>query len=160
MDRLFDIGVIRIGPPQMDAQRIGTVAEIRATAELLSRGHSVAIPVIDEGVDLVVDYSIKVQVKASGQRTPHGAVMVSLAQRARNASGTRAKPLNDLVDVLLVMATDTGSWWVIPRSALEMAGAIGRRNLVLSEHVQRNGQHTSVLSGWLDAWSVFEDWAP
>ena len=52
--------------PSAGLMSLGIAAEHFAIGELLSRGHRVAKPVVDlDGVDLVVDYAIKVQVKSS-----------------------------------------------------------------------------------------------
>jgi hypothetical protein len=44
----------------------GKAVEMKLAAMLLERGHEVAIPLNDSGVDLVVDYQLRVQVKSCG----------------------------------------------------------------------------------------------
>ncbi len=48
----------------------GALAEQLAIVELLRRGHRVAVPVVDDdGVDLVVNYHLRVQVKNAMRKT-------------------------------------------------------------------------------------------
>lgn len=55
--------------PGIGSSAFGAKAVHLAIAELLRRGHRVAVPVVDDdGVDLVVDYRVTVQVKSASLR--------------------------------------------------------------------------------------------
>ena len=75
---------------------------------------------MDDGIDLVVDYSIKVQVKTTG-RDPDGlAPIVDFDSRAGGRGKQVAalqKHVDPRVDLLAVKYRPTGAWWVIPRDA-------------------------------------------
>lgn len=126
----------------------GAYAELLLATRLLELGHRVARPIVDDdGVDLIVDYHLTVQVKSGRYRRADGALNVNL--RAANSQdrrryGTRA--LGAHVDVLAVLAADSGVWWHIPTSELT-AGAVG---LCVSEAYRRGP------SLFRDAWEVYD----
>lgn len=123
---------------------LGAAAEMRLVAELLDRGHKVAIPVVDDdGVDLIVNYRTKVQVKSGARRDPRSGRLVVFTQRKRYERDG-VKRLQDHVDVLAAYARDTGTWWLIPRDQITVANAI-----YLSETAQTG------LSAWREAWELF-----
>jgi hypothetical protein len=95
---------------------------------------------LDDGVDLIVDYRTLVQVRSSGYREPTGALRIGIDR------------LRHDVDVLACFARDTGAWWFIPRLALDHAGVT--RTVLLVEDIWRRA---GTLSAYRDAWSVFAD---
>ena len=48
---------------------LGKAGEYRVAAELLLRGHSIYMPSVDNGVDLVIDDGVTIQIKC-GQKQP------------------------------------------------------------------------------------------
>lgn len=142
--------------PEHVGQATGAVAEMRLVAELLERGHKVAIPVVDDdGVDLIVNYSLTVQVKstvctkADKQRPNSKTLLLDLARAGRKHTDPAARrPRNmlaDHIDVLAVFGRDTGTWWFVPRAAIGT-----RKRLTFSDDPK------SVFGAWRDAWEVFE----
>lgn len=121
---------------------IGRAAELELAALLIERGHSVAQVLVDDGIDLVVDYSIKVQVKMTGAVRNNGAPAVEFDHRG--SAGSRrpgGKSIIDpRVDLLVVKFRPTGAWWVIPRSVF---GEVDR--LVLGKK----------YAHYRDAWGLF-----
>ncbi|MGW1059338.1 hypothetical protein [Micromonospora rubida] len=113
---------------------VGRSAELLLAARLLTLGHKVATPLVDDHtVDLIVNYRTTVQVKASGSRDERGRLSIAL--------GT---PLPTHVDVLSVYALDAEHWWHIPRQQVGLG-----RTIKLCESWQRGP------STWLDAWQLF-----
>lgn len=138
----------------------GCAAEHRAIAELLERGHQVAKPVVDnDGVDLVVDYRIKVQIKSStylrpppppGERVPRralvgceGYVLFNLGRPRNSHTGDQK---NRHADVFLLYdgRFSERQFYVVP--ATEISGAA--KNLQLSPKYQM----------FREAWHVFAEW--
>lgn len=140
------------GPVDVSLLARGTIAEHLAIAELLRRGHRVAVPVVDDdGVDLLVDYRIKVQVKSSAalsaeRRRGSGSVGPRrLSKRyvtfhVSRCRATGAKPYD--VDVFLLFDSRNTEriFYVIPASEIRR-----KRTLELTPKYQ----------AWADAWHVF-----
>jgi PD-(D/E)XK endonuclease len=126
---------------------MGSVAEMLLIAELLKRGHKVALPVVDDdGVDLVVNYRIAVQVKSKGFRNPGGAISI-LVRDHRDKSRRRdrlKKGLRPHVDILAVYATDVATWWHIPRAEVQ------------TNKIKFYESSRSRFNRWREAWSVYE----
>jgi hypothetical protein len=150
--RLFDVAVKvddADGAPSPGTIGLGVAAEMLLVAALLERGHKVAVPIADDdGVDVIVDYRLKVQVKSSAYRdarTGNLAVVIDdrRGHRARGY-GQRSRGLRDHVDVVAVYARDTGTWWHVPRDALPAT-----RKLRLNE------QGRTGVSAWRGAWDVY-----
>lgn len=156
MERLFaievDVSSALVSP--FNFTRTGAIAQLRAAVELLDRGYAVALPMVDDaGVDLVVNHRIPVQVKSSGSRSKTGMLHVNLESRSSNDRRVGVPPrpnLSPSVEVLMVYARDTGTWWIIPISAISEAGKLNSTSLSLTEHATRG------LSAWRDAWEVFD----
>src|SRR5947209_4935295 len=88
------------------ASTIGEVAECRAVAELLLRGHKVARPSIDnDAIDLVIDYRLRAQVKCTTQANWRGSFSFTLR------TGTRPS-LAGHIDVVIFHALDPQLWWL------------------------------------------------
>jgi hypothetical protein len=160
-DRLFDIPVVEdvdgsCGPSSVSHQVIGKVAELRAEENLWLRGHKVAHPGTDEdGVDLIVNYRIAVQVKATSSSQRPGQWLVGLnSMRAseRSVKGT----IRDHVDVLLVHAFPINAWWCIPRSALNATNGYQVSGLALHEVASSTRGNAQLLSSYRDRWDIFE----
>lgn len=116
MDDQLQLFVIPEGPADlavpsnaMDSLAIGTAAEMLLVAELLKRGNKVALPVVDDdGVDLIVNYRLAVQVKSRTQGTSKkNPISISLAFREH-------------VDVLAIYLADIHAWWHVPRDEILM----------------------------------------
>lgn len=132
--------VVEVGENEWLAHsRFGRAAEFLAMAELLERGHKVAQPIVDDdGVDIVVNYGTRVQVKASSQ-TENGHLVVSL----RGWKGTRRDARYAHVDVWMFFDRVTRVFFVIPAGA--MPPVTGRVTLTQKYHP------------WREAWHVFDD---
>lgn len=133
-----------------DCSAYGAVAEHLAVVELLRRGHRVAIPVVDDdGVDLVVNYSLRVQVK-NATRLPiepkPGFVYEKFAWRSKRSWSE--------ADIFMLHGVDTGvsRWWIVPAEHLIGAGAS------LALYVGGTRRMTSLqtaVRSCEDAWGLF-----
>ncbi len=137
---------------------VGKAVEMEVVARLIAAGHQVAIPVVDnEGVDLIVNYTIKVQVKSGERRNAFGQLQINTEGR-RHAERTpnSRKGISPIVDVLVVKARDSGAWWIIPCSALDDTGGRTCCKLSLSDVPPTRKNRRGSLANWRDAWWVFE----
>lgn len=99
----------------------GKTTEFIAVAKLLERGCAVALPVVDDGVDLVVNHRIPVQVRSAqllvdASRGPRYRFI--LTRQRGNGSGV----WDDRIDFFLLHGRDTDEWWVCP--AKEILGKV------------------------------------
>lgn len=131
--------------------RIAKAVEMMAAAKLMLLGHHVAVPLEDDGVDLIVDYRWCVQVKCSSERDSYGRLKVKLNKSTR---GRRGVYLNPHVNALVVFARDTERWWVVPLSAFR-SGVPSQ--FEVTEHLAPARTKLSELSSFLDAWWVFDE---
>ena len=135
---------------EVSSSAVGQIAEYRAVAELLARGHRVARPVVDDdGVDLIVDYGTTVQVKstsgwdaAKGRFRFHTRSGSGIRQQYRAGAVKVGVPAN--VDVLLCHSLAEGLWWVMPAEALERRS---NANVVPGNR----------LDHYRDNWRLFEE---
>lgn len=145
MERLFDLPALEV-EAQAAARfsALGTAAELILTGRLLELGYRVAVPVTDDdGVDLIVNYALKVQVKSSASRNVNGLLMVGLTGR-RSAERGAGPSIKEHIDIVAVYARDSRCWWFIPRHEIGSSKAIS-----VSEHGRK--------ATWLEAWHVFHD---
>jgi hypothetical protein len=125
----------------------GIAAEAELVAALLKLGHKVAIPCCDDdGVDLIVNYRTLVQVKASAHRNPRGLLKVG--------GGARGPLIRDHVDIFAAHALDSGAWWFVPGDVFRSSGA--NNGVWFAEHARNVRCRATMLSGWRDAWHVFD----
>lgn len=109
----------RAGNPLRD----GRVSEQLAIARLLTLGHHVAVPVIDDdGVDLIVNYRLKVQVKSSSLRDGGERVFYRFATAPMRSGGRR----DAHVDVYVLHGRDTDEWWVVSAANLRTMASFSR----------------------------------
>lgn len=121
---LFPVPSDDVSELSPEAATIGTIGEAKAIAKLLELGHAVAIPVVDDGVDLVVDYRLRVQVKTCSKAMPPrpGVPLpyygFSTAGGTKWRRGTRRLTYADFV-ICHVLSDEL--WWVIPSAELRAA---------------------------------------
>jgi hypothetical protein len=162
-EQLFNTPVVAknddtCSPSAVSHQVLGRIAELRAEVELLIRGHKVAHPgTDDDGVDLVVDYGIAVQVKTTGaSRDGKWHVNLnSMRSGERRTDESLKGCLRQHVDVLLVHAYPIDAWWCIPRSALSAVNAYSSSGLAVVEVAALARGNTGLLSSYRDRWDVF-----
>lgn len=148
----------RSGQNQLRAQR-GCVAEHRAIVALLERGHKVAVPVVDDdGVDLIVDYRLTVQVKSTSLAGPTW--QFALGGGYYGADGIRAYRQPPDAHIALCFAETIQTWWVVPMRWLREAGLRSTTmGFSLAWPVRRRTQYAALSSTCREAWHLLdEDW--
>ena len=170
MDRLFEMPASQMeqGSDAVDYGRISKAVELLLAAKLMLRGHHVSLPLQDDGVDLVVDYRLLVQIKSSGHRNVNGLLIVNLDGRryseGAKKGGSRKGLLRQDIDILACYARDTEAWWFIPIDAL-LGGEFRRRRrettsgppraISLTEHLAPRRSQAQALSSYLNDWGAF-----
>lgn len=156
--------------PEVDANGrnttlIGAISEHAAITRLLSFGHKVAVPVVDDdGVDLIVNYRHTVNVKSA--RRPHrqsagysNTYVFNLTtweyrrEAIRNVEG-RARQIKrrsfETVRFLICHGVADDAWWIVPVAQLPSS-----RLLSLSMapvHAPKSGE---LSLKYRDAWHLF-----
>lgn len=170
--RLFEIQADEPEPqPEPQVSRgpsaLGGAAQFRAASELLERGHRVAVPIVDDdGVDLVVDYHWRVQVK-SANRVLKGTVS-SFAFQLHHSGGARRRAGDERVrgrrhpmfaaDFFVCYARPIGAWWIVPRDWLLQAGFTERNSAFsLTADPQNRTQYAWLSVEARDAWHLFRE---
>lgn len=120
-------------------------------SELLDRGHAVAIPVHDEGVDLVVNYSTKVQIKSSGPRRSRNAKSASFTWRILNLRG---------VDLVVLVGRRDGRtrYWIVPINIFDEYRDVEAVSIPTNYDapIRRPRRFTSLYE-FEDRWDLFDD---
>jgi len=129
--QLFEIPGQQASIRGVTSSAAGQAAELLLAARLLQRGHRVAVPIVDDdGVDLVVDYRLSVQVKLA-ERNGHG-WRVKLRHHGQQI-------IRPHVNVLAAYVPEIDTWWHIPIKGMTNTSAIGL-----------------IESSWREAWDVYE----
>lgn len=99
-----------------------------AIAYFSKLGWTVSIPITDsQDYDLVVDDGgnlLRVQVKTSKFRTPHGIYQVSLKTCGGNRSGQTIKKFDENSSDLLFILLENGDMYLIPREDIKGSTSI------------------------------------
>lgn len=139
------------GPSVVQSSALGAAVEHAVIGRLLEAGRKVAVPVVDDdGVDLVVDYAVKVQVKScAGLRSrSDGNVKWEFDGRTpgrdgRSHDGNAGRRRVVVADVFVFFAREERIWWVVP--AAEVRGSRFK--------ITPGGANDA---RWRDAWNVFD----
>lgn len=137
----------------LEATTIGALAEAKAIVELVKRGHSVARPVVDNGIDLLVyrpgGRVLTVQVKstARGRLLKTGSRNPSYTFTLHTGGGGARQ----LADVWLFHAHDENLWWVVPDAELIAPS----KSVCIAATRDARGRR-SALAAWLGCWSVID----
>jgi hypothetical protein len=139
----------------------GALSEFAAIVELMRRGHKIAVPLVDDdGVDLIVDYHVKVQVKSSAAPLRKGESWQFGFTRGRYlADGSRIYEQHRLgADVLICHAVPIDAWWIIPIERLREFGfGVEMKHAIsLSANPLINSRYAALATECRDAWDVFE----
>lgn len=139
-----------VGPPGVvgaaagpSATRVGSLSELAAELRLVRSGFQVARPSVDDdGVDLIVSYGIRVQVK--GCSSSRGRPQWGFSKKVL-VGGRRCHVRGGVTaDVLLLHDQVSDSWWVVPACARELSE--GASTVLVGDRLER----------WRERWDVFE----
>jgi hypothetical protein len=165
MDRLFALPDLSSDAPvsgTLSASRLGVLSEHAAISKLLAVGWHVAVPVVDDdGVDLVVNYRHKVQVRGTRATTPNAVNcwVFSYSKRYgyRHDGSRRPRPTQMAADFLLCHAAPIDAWWVVPREWLHEAGLRpDATGFSLNSDPLHRTKYASLSWRCRDAWDLLE----
>lgn len=141
-----------VAPLFTHASAQGKAAELKAAVLLMGMGYEVAVPLADNGVDLVVNYRIRVQVKSSGVKLRE----VSPGQTYPLCVWTKIKPAD--ADIYLLHAYYEGHdrWFVCPSS---LFGDVVKTTIsMVLDGVDRGGWGRSArIREFENAWEIFDE---
>ncbi len=111
----------------MDRIMIGQVGVYRVAAELMRRGWTPYLPVVDNGVDLTVDGSVRIQVKSTVKavRNAWGRshYQFTLRKAARYLRSRKVEAFNRRFsgecDFVVCHAIDDNRFWVVPAAVFD-----------------------------------------
>lgn len=147
METLFDVPVGAVNVVRWPRNNIGSATEHLTIAKLLELGYRVAVPVVDDdGVDLVVNYHFRVQVKCSRLHD---------MQPGAYPYWTFKSPTGWRADVYIFrgVSEPIDRWWITPHATLE---ANGLPSTVTVHPFRGCGKWGSLLAGFENAWHVFD----
>lgn len=104
----------------------GKAGEHAVIAQLLSRGISVAAPIVDDGVDLIVAGSLRIQVKTSRKSLSRGfgsGYVFGIGVKRVSKHVQKAKSIRQYVgkvDFMIFVGLDDWRFWVVPVSLMAM----------------------------------------
>jgi hypothetical protein len=161
-NRLFETPALAEAPVEQIrpvTNLLGGISELYAAAKLLELGHKVAVPIVDDdGVDLVVDYRIRVQVKSSKDRG--SSYSFSLQRSHYTATGEmRARRGTFNADFFVCHARTVDAWWVVPRQWLVEA-RFGPKNTAfsLSTAARYRTKYNGLAIECREAWHLLSEW--
>lgn len=103
--------------------KTGQAGVLRVASELLLRGFNVAMPIVDDGCDLLAENFIRIQIKSGHLREhpayPNGLYMFDFRQSSivTGRNNVRKRGIRDYsrdVDFLILWGIEQGRFWVIP----------------------------------------------
>lgn len=128
-----------------DYMQLGRAGELRVASELLLRGHSPSLSLVDRGIDLICDCGKTVQVKTSSLISTKGRP----GQKLRNrysfnfTNWHKQAPTVSAADLVVCWAVGTESFWVFS----------GPETLVRQININ---PLTSTYDFALNRWSLFD----
>lgn len=145
----------------VSSSAVGAISEHLAIAKLLESGHRVAIPVVDDdGVDMVVNYGVTVQIKAKSRPVANSVYAFSLDRSRYRADGSRRPNDRKLTtaEVLICHGVEHGAWWVIPVEWLRATGWDAQHSgFSLSLDPRHKSKYADLSRTCRDRWDVFSD---
>jgi predicted Zn-ribbon and HTH transcriptional regulator len=138
---------------------LGKAGEFRVASELLLRGHSIFMPTVDNGMDLVIDDGVTIQIKC-GHKQPYGESGHTLNCYRFNFHKSYSKSQKEIhivphelnVDFVICWAIDDDEFYVIPADKIR-----GKTYLSFTAdeekrtHVKWNAWHP-----YLNAWGILD----
>jgi hypothetical protein len=157
--RLFELPPLPavVGESRLSSSMLGGMAELEAVLALARRGHKVARPVVDDdGIDLIVDYRICVQVKSSSGGQEGAVYSFSFGSGRDRRAYARGQRADIRADFVLCFASDIAVWWVVPRAWLYEAGyESSRRGFSLSANPNLQTKYGGLAVRCREAWHLF-----
>lgn len=120
---------------------LGMAGELRVASELLLRGHRPSLSLVDTGVDIVTDRGLRIQVKTAS-RGASGDYNFNISRWDK-----RAPHALENVDVLVLWAADTDSFWIVPCDVIRRKRNI-RVRLNARPYRSRNWNRDKYLNAW------------
>ena len=99
----------------------------RVLAELIDRGHTPYLPVIDHGVDILLESGVRLQVKTTQRPTQHWryagswSFTLTRAQRIVKRKYVACVPrmFSESVDFIILVAAEARRFWIVPAPVLD-----------------------------------------
>lgn len=126
----------------INCSEVGKAGEYRVASELLLRGHKIYLPCVDNGIDLIIDKDIKIQIK-SGQKKPDyckGKILhysyIFNFHSSKYADRHVIKPKRlDGVDYVICWCIDDDEFYIIPAEKIN-----GKRSICFTSDENKRTQ--------------------
>ena len=135
------------------ARLLGEAAEHRVAAEILLKGMNVFFPALDEGVDLITDKGVRIQVKASGQEysntrgyTYPAYLFCTRRKKYINSRDKTVRPKLDVskIDFLICWCVQHDWFFVIPASEVTQTMV----NIGIGTVEDGSSKYSEYLNNW------------
>jgi hypothetical protein len=127
----------------IEGQAIGLAGELRIMSILLLNGHNPAKSYLDNGVDIILENGIRIQVKSSLKKFSDG--KGHLAYRFGLAKGNKKRKieLKKYADVLICWGAEDDVFWIMPTEIVE-----GKFTLTLPYPNSYKSQYKKYIDAW------------
>lgn len=104
----------------------GQLGVHRVISELIARGHEPYLPVVDNGIDILLRSGIRLQIKTTRRETQHwrsvGSWSFSLSIQsvgAQHRYTSKTRKFSEQVDFVILHAVEAARFWVVPAAVLD-----------------------------------------
>ena len=108
----------------MNNQQIGIAGELRVMSELILKGYNPAKSYIDDGIDIILQDGIKIQVKTSIRKAKENSKTLGYRFQVRKGNLKKVVDPSTYVDFLICWGVADNIFWIIP------AKNIGKRSCI------------------------------
>lgn len=153
------------------ALRVGQAGVYRILSELMLRGMNAYLPVVDVGVDLILENNLRIQIKAANLRTQtmknrkdkvpyeYGPAyfwsLNSSQLGAKHKYVKRPNKYSSQVDYMVLWGIDEDRFWIIPSKILDEAGIIA---LFPKDHNKTlKSRRNKEIYTYEDRWDLISD---
>lgn len=132
--------------------KLGKATEMRVASEILLRGHNVFFPMVDDGIDIILENDLRIQIKgATGRFLDKDKVSLgyTFSFRSWKRSRDSHEPHNlDRIDFVILWAIGADLFYIIPSVEIR-----GKYTVRVTPHGKRR---KSTYTKWINRWDLLD----